>query len=309
VLGSPSELPPGHAEAAVAVVDLDPVPSEDAGAHVAEVAAACPAARLVVTAGFDARRRLVSALAHPAVRHAMPKAPLFVEDAAAPMFLGPDERDLYVALRRAEASDPPSQAAGVAPYLASVAVAQEVAVTGSEERDTAVVAVVELGLKMRLHDEKLRRIEVVTEELIENAIYDAPVDPGGPGGPSGPGGPRRFAERPRSEPVALGPGERVRVRWGCDGRSFAVAVLDPFGSLDASTLVGHLGQVLAPDGVRTSGGPGGAGIGLVMTYGAANQLAFELWPGRATEVVAVVDVAGTNRASLVRGTAVHLYAR
>ena len=48
-------------------------------------------------------------------------------------------------------------------------------------------------------------------------------------------------------------------------------------------------------------------MGLLMAFTAANQLVFTLEPQRFTEVVAVVDVASTNRASQERGTALHFF--
>jgi hypothetical protein len=46
-----------------------------------------------------------------------------------------------------------------------------------------------------------------------------------------------------------------------------------------------------------------------MAFASANQLVFSVVPGVATEVTAVIDVSGSNRTSLRRGTAVHFYQR
>src|SRR5262249_53323515 len=142
------------------------------------------------------------------------------------------------------------------------------------------------------------RIELVAEELLMNALFDAPVDGAGR---------RRYAALERTARVQLAESERVRLRYGCDGRSFAIAVTDPFGALRQETVTEHLYRSLQPGGPRPSHGLGGASVGLLLAFAAANQLVFSVQPGVATEVTAVIDVAGSNRASLQRGTSVHFY--
>ena len=280
------------------VLDLDADPTLDPvnfiDATLARAGGSSSRTTVVAVAGPGSRRRLVRALAHPAVAHIIPKAPGFAPDPEAPMqYLGPDERELYVALHRRE-----SRATGVAPYLAGGAPVSLAEVGDATMKDETVAMIVALGERMRLGAEKLRRIEILAEELLENALYDAPTD--GQGG-------RRAERRVARTTIHLSPGERVKVRWGSDGRAFALSVTDPFGSLAKTTLTDHLGKLLAPGGITPAHGSGGAGLGLVMAYDAANQLAFTLSPGRRTEVTAVVDVAGSNRSSLERGTAVHIY--
>jgi hypothetical protein len=72
-------------------------------------------------------------------------------------------------------------------------------------------------------------------------------------------------------------------------------------------VTGHLFRSLQPGGARPAAGRGGASVGLLLAFAAANPLVFSVQPGVATEVTAVIDVAGSNRASLSRGTSVHFY--
>ena len=58
---------------------------------------------------------------------------------------------------------------------------------------------------------------------------------------------------------------------------------------------------------RPQPGVSGAGLGLMLTYTAANQLICHALPGRFTEVTAVMHVSGSNRTALARGSALHLY--
>jgi hypothetical protein len=59
--------------------------------------------------------------------------------------------------------------------------------------------------------------------------------------------------------------------------------------------------------LQRSGGGGAAGIGLVLAYTAANELALHVAAGRFTEATAALHVAGSNRAAVARGSGLQLY--
>jgi CheY-like chemotaxis protein len=116
---------------------------------------------------------------------------------------------------------------------------------------------------------------LVTDELISNAIHNAPVNDAGV---------HYRKELPRDQELPLDGRHAVRLRWGCDARFLAVEVTDYFGSLDRDTIL----NALARHDVRDSGG--GAGMGLALTYGSCDHLIFNLAPGTRTEVIALIDV-------------------
>ena len=116
---------------------------------------------------------------------------------------------------------------------------------------------------------------LVTDELLSNAVHNAPVDADG----------HHFRrDLARDQEVMLQPGETVRLRWACDARYVAIEVNDSFGSLDRKTILHALGK----NDVRESGG--GAGMGLALTYRSCDHLVFNLSPGRKTEIIALIDV-------------------
>lgn len=116
---------------------------------------------------------------------------------------------------------------------------------------------------------------LVTDELLSNAVHNAPVDANG----------NHFRkDLARDQEVLLQPGETVRLRWACDARYVAIEVNDTFGSLDRKTILHALGK----NDVRESGG--GAGMGLALTYRSCDHLVFNLSPGRKTEIIALIDV-------------------
>ena len=118
-------------------------------------------------------------------------------------------------------------------------------------------------------------VRLVADELISNAVHNAPVDAAGVHY-------RRHV--PRGDELELDERHQVRVRWGCDARYVAVEVGDAFGSLDRDTVL----RSLAKPEMRDSGA--GAGLGVALAYRSCDHLVFNLAPGRRTEVIALVDV-------------------
>jgi hypothetical protein len=297
---APSELPIHNWNDVIALlVDLDVAPNEAPAAIVGEARKAYPGVEILATAGVDARARLLEALCEAEVNHVIPKRGASAVPRGATPVLGslegPDEHALFAAVRRLlEGAESP----GVTPYLLAGAPVHEAGVRSSEDKDRALAEIVDFAESMDLGGEKLRRVELATEELLMNALYDAPRDADGKA---------RHASRDRRLGVALGVDETVHLRYGCDGQTLAVAVADPFGSLTRGAVTDRLRKVR--DGIpKPSAGVAGAGLGLVMAYSVANQLIFSVSPGRLTEVTAVLHVGGSNRAAQERGTAVHFYA-
>jgi anti-sigma regulatory factor (Ser/Thr protein kinase) len=295
----PSELPLAElSDVAAVLVDLDVSPADPPAVLIGEARQAYPNTDILAVAGIDARSRLIDALCETEVNHVVPKrGALTLPRGGMPVLgslEGPDEHALFAAVRRL--IEGPQQTS-VTPYLLAGAPVHEVPIHTSEDKEAALNQIVAFAESMDLGGEKLRRVELATEELLMNALYDAPRNAGGA---------PRNAHLDRRLSVALGADETIWMRYGCDGQTLAVAVCDPFGSLSKRAVTERLRKVT--DGVpRPQPGVAGAGLGLVMTYSVANQLVFSVSPGRLTEVTAVLHVAGTNRAAQERGTAVHFY--
>ena len=304
----PSFLPrsaPGEFE--LVILDLDIDASAPPVELCAQVAAACKDTPIVVVAGLNARHRLVQALAHPDVVGAVPKIGAWSESAANEAKLeGPDEQALGLGLRRrVERATQPS---GPAPYLLAGTPIEERVIGGSADKEEALQALLADAARFGLSDEKIRRIETAADELMLNAVYDAPRDERGH---------PLYADIDRRTPVVLAAQAQVRARWGCDGRAFVVSVADRFGALARATVGAHIQRLLDARSPRLarggagvqerSGTTGGAGLGLVLTYSAANQLALQVVRGRFTEATASLHIGGSNRAAVARGSALYIY--
>jgi hypothetical protein len=295
----PSELPVGDlSELAAVLVDLDVAADAAPSVLLGEARTTYPGVPLLAVAGIDARTRLIDALCEPDVNHVLPKRGAHtLPRGGVPVIAaleGPDELDLFAAVRRL--LDGP-ECPGVTPYLLAGAPVHARVVRSSDDKRAALEDIVAFGESMDLGAEKLRRVELSTEELLMNALYDAPRAADGT---------PRHAALDRRLGVTLAPEEQIQLRFGCDGQTLAVAVADGFGTLTKVAVTDRLRRVA--DGVPPPApGVAGAGLGLVMTYAVANQLVFSLSPGRHTEVTAVLHVGGTNRSAQERGTAVHFY--
>jgi len=302
----PSFLPrsaPGEFE--LVLLDLDIDPAAPPPELCAQVAAACKDTPILVLAGINARHRLVQSLAHPSVVGVVPKIGGWTESTASEAKLeGPDEQSLGLALRRRV--ERATQPQGPAPYLLTGTALEERVVGSSVDKDDALAALLADAARFGLSDEKVRRIETAADELMLNAVYDAPRDESGK---------TLHADIDRRTPVVLAAQAQVRVRWGCDGRTFAVSVADRFGALERATVSEHIQRLLDARSPRLGRGAaappgqsgGGAGLGLVLTYTAANTLALQVSRGRFTEATAALHVAGSNRAAVARGSALHIY--
>jgi hypothetical protein len=107
--------------------------------------------------------------------------------------------------------------------------------------------------------------------------------------------------------VVLAPGQEALFRYACDGRWIALAVRDPFGSLDPRRLYERLARCLEHGSGQIVEQGGGAGMGLYVMLTHTSQLVVNLAPGRATEVIGLIDISGPYRAFATRPKSFHLF--
>ncbi|HEX4461271.1 MAG TPA: hypothetical protein VIA18_24995, partial [Polyangia bacterium] len=271
----PSFLPRSErGEFDLVLLDLDIDPKAAPADLCAQVAAVCRDTPIVALAGVDARQRLMHALAHEAVVSIVPKpgasVPAAAPDAAPIPIDGPDEQWLGLALRRRV--DPSAQPIGPSPYLLGGTAIEERIIGGSADKDAALQALLADATRFAFSDEKVRRVETAADELVLNAVYEAPRDDDGE---------PLHAHADRRATVVLPAQAQVRLRWGCDGRTFAISVADRFGALDRAVVVAHVGKLLdgrAQSVARGASGPavGAGGLGLALAFGAGNELALHV---------------------------------
>ncbi len=164
---------------------------------------------------------------------------------------------------------------GVEKYLLWGTELHETIITRGSQRAELVG---ELSERVRARGQSARVASMamlVADELISNAVHNAPVDAAGD---------HYRRDLPREQELALDARHQVRLRWGCDARYLAIEVNDGFGSLDRNTIL----SALAKNDVRDHGG--GAGMGIALAYRSCDHLVFNLAPGARTEIIALIDV-------------------
>ena len=118
----------------------------------------------------------------------------------------------------------------------------------------------------------------LADELMMNAMYDAPVDESGK---------EKYAHN-RNKSIELEARERPTFGFGCDGSRIVISIADPFGRLPKGAVFGGIHRGLTTGKMDTRGG--GAGLGMLLIHHAAKVLFFDVVPGRRTQVTAIVDL-------------------
>jgi len=165
---------------------------------------------------------------------------------------------------------------GLEKYLAWGVDVSEIKLTKSNERSAAIEKMKEAFQKLGVRTSFLDRLGLVAEELLMNAIYDAPHDEKGE---------PIFNHLPRTESVQLKAHQAARFRYACDGNLLAVSVLDPFGALKKKTIFDYLQSCYDGLEVSSKTKKGGAGRGLHQIVENSDLSIFNVQPLKATEAI------------------------
>jgi PEGA domain len=139
-------------------------------------------------------------------------------------------------------------------------------------------------------------IEQCVDEMLMNALYDAPIDARGA---------PLFARISAKDRTELRSEQLVTVRYACDGRQLVVSVRDAFGSLKRDTVLRHLHKGLhAAEQIERK--VGGAGLGLYLMAHSSTMVHFHVVPGVATEALCAFDLQAPRIALEHLGCAVQL---
>jgi len=193
----------------------------------------------------------------------------------------PEEHELAVTSAKLHSGD----IFGLEKYLAWGVTANEIEVSSYEEKCAALdrlgSAAESVGVRRRM----MNRIQGVADELLMNALYDAPAAAGAEPGAA-------------AEPGAL-------LRYSCDGRHFALSVLDRFGALDKRALLDAVLRARADLGRPRA--QGGAGLGLYFVLSSVTRFIVNVQPGRRTEVVCLFDLRERGRDAAGWARSLHVF--
>lgn len=185
---------------------------------------------------------------------------------------------------------------GLEKYLNWGVDVKEYIITSSQNR-TQFLEVVESELtKAGILTSHIRNATMITDEILMNAIYDAPVNRKT--------GLSKYNHLSRRVAVELEPTEYGKLRFAFDGVTIALSVDDPFGALKRETITrylkscfdGHFGKINEHEG------KGGGGMGLFQIISTADLMITNIKPGERTEIIALINVSGKTQARKRHGS-------
>lgn len=144
----------------------------------------------------------------------------------------------------------------------------------------------------------IEMVETVVDELVTNAIYNAPRAADGTA---------KYAKLSRREAVVLEEHEAGELQFACDGNYIAIAQIDPFGALTQETVVSYLNRCLVKGPRQISDASGGAGIGLYRVFQSLSKFIINIDPGRKTEVITLIDLRLSMRRFRLAGKSFHIF--
>jgi hypothetical protein len=175
---------------------------------------------------------------------------------------------------------------GLAPAIAPGTPIHARSVADHAEASRCAAAISEFAEQCGLPRGHREPIAQCVDEMLSNALYDAPVDTRGK--------PLFQGVSPRAR-IALRSEHSAAVHYACDGKRLAISVRDVFGTLDRRTVLGYLHKCAhaeRPIDRKVEG----AGLGLYLMVHAATAVSFHVLPGMATEVLCWFDVAAPSHA-------------
>ncbi|MEZ0391480.1 MAG: cyclic nucleotide-binding domain-containing protein [Pseudobdellovibrionaceae bacterium] len=170
---------------------------------------------------------------------------------------------------------------GVEKYLSWGTDVKTVKVAKSKDRGQLKEGMLTHFKSLGIRGAILDRVQVAAEEMLMNAIYDAPVDIEGKS---------LFNHLPRTTEVELNPNQQSELSFGCDGNLLAVSILDPFGALRQDILIRYLDSCYNGAAGTLNANKGGAGRGLHQILESCDWTIFNVEAGSRTEVIALFDI-------------------
>lgn len=166
---------------------------------------------------------------------------------------------------------------GLAPY--GLNSEPPIILKSSQEKYQAMDTIIDF---FRTHDVPkriLENISLILQELINNAIYDAPVNKEGE---------RKYCSHQESQEVALEEHERPKIEYGLNSETLGVSVADNFGNLRQETFFKFVNRCFSEKKIVEADGKG-AGMGLFLIFKSLDRLVINVEYHRRSEVIALID--------------------
>lgn len=187
---------------------------------------------------------------------------------------------------------------GLRQYLGGDVTERMLALRSSTEKDDAVAMAETCALEAGCNARVARNVAIVTDELVTNALYNAPVDDEAR---------HIFAAVDRRTPVSMPDDRVVVVRFAWDNRTFGLSTEDAYGSLDWQKVLAYMRKCFAGGDAQIDEKEGGAGIGLYMVFNMVNRFVVNISPGRRSEALGFVTISASYKRVLGEGHSFNLF--
>jgi hypothetical protein len=149
-----------------------------------------------------------------------------------------------------------------------------------QEKSACIARVSEFARSMGVRGKYRASIEQCLDEMLMNALYDAPVDERGR---------PLFSQVSAQTRTSVRLEQKAIVSYAHDADQFAIAVRDAFGTLERGTVLRYLHKCLHSEH-QIDRKAGGAGLGLYLMTSSSTTVYFNVMPGVATEAVCTFDL-------------------
>jgi len=204
---------------------------------------------------------------------------------------------------------------GLEKYLAWGARVRSLEIDTYEAKRDALSTVTRYAREVGARRHVIAKIESVSDELLMNALYDAPAAENSHA--TQPAQKRQLAPEDLAVQRA---DELATMKFACDGRYFAVSVQDNYGRLHKDTILDHLVRARNERGAprldnssvlggnsRTNTGNQGAGLGLYFILSSVTRFIANIDEGVRTEVVCLFDWKERGRQASSCARSLHIF--
>lgn len=195
-----------------------------------------------------------------------------------------DSADFYGRLVAATRKE---RAFGLSAYLKPGASIQSVKFQNSLQKQSGVDAIRNYLIAAKFKPRMADSISNAVDEILMNAMFDAPVDEVGK---------HIYSATPRTTKLELTGRSQVEMTVGFDGLYVGICVSDQYGSIDKPKLLSHVGKRYTNEEYQVRMSMAGAGIGLSNVFASGGSLYFLSESGVKTEVMVFFKRAENFRA-------------
>jgi hypothetical protein len=172
-------------------------------------------------------------------------------------------------------------------------------INDSKEKENHINTASKFLNNFNLSARLLRNILSTMDELIMNIIFNAPTDTNGN---------RIYKDFARNEQIILNNKQQGLLTINYSTQYIAISAYDPFGSIDAHTVMSHLNKCFANNGkVDINPDSGSTGIGLYQMYQYSDFFIVSIQPQKSTEFMVIFDLKINDRARSKYSKSLHFF--